>query len=401
MFKEFTVRDILPPINIKKYAKKPETKGNIPFVSCQTTNNGIATYCGETPEVNHCITVSTNGNCFDCFWHNYPIIPSSDVEVLHKDGITDDEKISLYLCGLLAPNTHLYSYSNKPKNGKVFNTKLFLPVIENSNPDHEYTVDDIDWQYMRDYITELEHEHITELEQERITELDAYLQATGLNDYELTEDDKKILSLSAKRTSDEDGTLEDDNEDEIRFGEFKIDTLFHKVNLKRLKKTFEKDKDLSREQTSEYSLPLINAKNGDNGIMYYGRPEDWESDTYCIDIVNDGAISTGNVYPQPQRTGVLYNAYMIKPNVNIQYEAILMYLSKSIEKIIKEQFGYDNKATWDKVKVKHIYLPIKSDGTPDFDYMERYIRAMEKVVIADVVKYKDKVIEETRKVVGI
>ena len=37
-------------------------------------------------------------------------------------------------------------------------------------------------------------------------------------------------------------------------------------------------------------------------------------------------------------------------------------------------------------------LPIKSDGTPDFEYMERYIRAMEKVVIADVVKYKDKVI---------
>ena len=47
-----------------------------------------------------------------------------------------------------------------------------------------------------------------------------------------------------------------------------------------------------------------------------------------------------------------------------------------------------------------IELPIKSDGTPDFDYMERYIRAMEKVVIADVVKYKDKVIETTKKVVG-
>ena len=45
-----------------------------------------------------------------------------------------------------------------------------------------------------------------------------------------------------------------------------------------------------------------------------------------------------------------------------------------------------------------IWLPIKSDGTPDFDYMERYIRAMEELVIADVVKYKDKVIEITKKV---
>lgn len=47
-----------------------------------------------------------------------------------------------------------------------------------------------------------------------------------------------------------------------------------------------------------------------------------------------------------------------------------------------------------------IFLPITQTGEPDFDYMERYIRAMEKVVIADVVKYKNKVIETTKKVVG-
>lgn len=52
------------------------------------------------------------------------------------------------------------------------------------------------------------------------------------------------------------------------------------------------------------------------------------------------------------------------------------------------------------IKSMKIELPIKSDGTPDFDYMERYIRAIEKIVIADVVKYKDKVIETTKKVVG-
>ena len=177
-FGKFRVGDIFPTLKIKKYAKKPDGTGNIPFVSCQTTNNGIASYCDEIPEVQHCITVSTNGNCFDCFYHNYPIIPSSDVEVLSKDGITDNEKISLYLCGVLAPNTKYYSYSNKPKNGKVFDTIISLPLIDN-------TTDQIDYQYMEDYISELE--------QERISELDAYLKATGLDDYELNEEDKDIL----------------------------------------------------------------------------------------------------------------------------------------------------------------------------------------------------------------
>lgn len=62
-------------------------------------------------------------------------------------------------------------------------------------------------------------------------------------------------------------------------------------------------------------------------------------------------------------------------------------------------FSYNNMATWNKLKKLHIKLPIASDGTPDFDYMERYIRAMEKVVIADVVKWKDEEIKTIKSIV--
>ena len=74
--------------------------------------------------------------------------------------------------------------------------KFELPVVESSNPDHEYTVKDIDYKYMQERIAELEQERIAELEQERIAELDVYLVASGLDDYELTDEDKEILSLS-------------------------------------------------------------------------------------------------------------------------------------------------------------------------------------------------------------
>lgn len=39
-------------------------------------------------------------------------------------------------------------------------------------------------------------DRIKELEEDRIKELDAYLKVTNLDDYELTDEDKKILSLS-------------------------------------------------------------------------------------------------------------------------------------------------------------------------------------------------------------
>ena len=151
-FAEFKVGDVFKPLKLKKYAKVPTSEGDVPFVSCKVTDNGIASYCGEAPEVEHCITVSTNGNCFDCFWHDYPIIPSSDVEVLHLDGVTDNRERAVYICGVLAPNSALYSYTNKPKNGKVFDTKISLPVVPSADPAHVYAPADIDWGYMERYI---------------------------------------------------------------------------------------------------------------------------------------------------------------------------------------------------------------------------------------------------------
>ena len=151
-FAEFRVGDVFKPLKLKKYAKVPTSEGDVPFVSCKVTDNGIASYCGEAPEVEHCITVSTNGNCFDCFWHDYPIIPSSDVEVLHLEGVTDNRERAVYICGVLAPNSALYSYTNKPKNGKVFDTKILLPVVPSADPSHVYTPADIDWGCMERYI---------------------------------------------------------------------------------------------------------------------------------------------------------------------------------------------------------------------------------------------------------
>lgn len=91
----------------------------------------------------------------------------------------------------------------------------------------------------------------------------------------------------------------------IRFskywGEFLIGDLFKNLSLKRIKPTFDKKNDVSTIRTDEFNLPLINAKSGNNGIMYYGREEDWESAEMTLDIVNDGAISTGLVYAQPQK----------------------------------------------------------------------------------------------------
>ena len=183
----------------------------------------------------------------------------------------------------------------------------------------------------------------------------------------------------------------------MEWGEYKIGDLFEKLNLSFNKSKFNKNTDISKSSNAEFSLPLVNAKDGNNGIMYYGRPEDFESAKMTIDIINDGAISAGNVYSQPQETGVLYNAYLIKPKFYISTN-LLHFFTVAIRKSIKMKFSYELKATWERVKKETIYLPT-NNSTPDYAAMETFISAVQKLVIKDVVQYTDKRIAATARMV--
>ena len=192
-------------------------------------------------------------------------------------------------------------------------------------------------------------------------------------------------SLSAKRASDEDGTLEDNSENEVRFGEFDISDIYEvqKVQHK-----------LDKSQiTSEGNYPCFSSDTTNNGILgYTDNPEFHISDETKVYIIFGDHTRTFDIATTD--FSVLDNVKVLKPVTNnikaLQY--INSVWGKSIPNL-----GYARH--WSVAKDRKLLLPIKSDGTPDFEYMERYIRAMEKVVIADVVKYKDKVIETTKKVV--
>ena len=154
---------------------------------------------------------------------------------------------------------------------------------------------------------------------------------------------------------------------------FKIGDLFEKLQLGIKNENFNKTLDVSEVRTAEFNLPLVNAKHGNNGIMYFGREEDFETAEMTIDIVQNGAIATGDVYAQPQRTGVLWDAYLIKPKETITSEYVLMFIASVLEKAIKDKFSYDNKCVWDKASQLMVYLPATVDGKPDYAYMDQYM----------------------------
>ena len=248
---------------------------------------------------------------------------------------------------------------------KIKELYIQLPVTKRGN---------VDFVYMES--------RIREVEESRIREMEAYLKAAGFEDCELTEEEEKALKKM----------------ESVKTKEFAIGDLYDKVKLE--KKTFDKRKDSRQIPDSQYSLPLVNAKHGDNGIMYYGDPNIFDSIEMTIDIVQNGAIATGDVYPQPQRTGVLWDAYLIQASNHQDNAETLLYFSTAIAKSIKKKYTYDNKAYWEQVKKDKINLPITPSGEIDYMFMETYIRAQEKLAIQRVKNWRDKEIATTKSIVN-
>ena len=197
MFKDYVASDIFDIKKGKRLTKANMVEGNINFIGSTSNNNGVTAKIGNTEHLHpaHTITVSYNGSVGEVFLQDEIFWASDDVNVWYPKFAADDKAL-LYIMTLIKKLSAKYNYNAKWTIDKMRSEKLSLPVIQSSELNHEYTIDDIDFKYMQERIAELEQERIAELEQERIAERDAYLVASGLDDYELTVEDKQILSLS-------------------------------------------------------------------------------------------------------------------------------------------------------------------------------------------------------------
>ena len=248
----------------------------------------------------------------------------------------------------------LFAYNEMATIPKLYECGISIPLDAKGN---------IDYLFMES--------RIRELEESRIRELEAYLSEAGFDNCNLTDQEQEVLSLFENNAID--------------WKVFKLSNLYDKLDLKN--KQFDKRKDTNSSPNEVFSIPLVNAKHGDNGIMFYGREDVFDSSEMTIDIVQNGAIATGNVYAQPQRTGVLWDAYLIKAINHCDTENSLLFMACVIQKTIKSIFSYEKKATWSRVKHQSIPLPATSSGEIDFGIIEAYISAIKKKTIQSLKEF--------------
>lgn len=381
MNKEFRIGDLFCGYNGNTDIKKEHINGRgYPVVSSGLENTGIIGFSDIEAHVfpSNTITIDMFGNVFFRDFE-YKIVTHARVFSLILKDYSLTTETGLYIVSMLSWLSKVFSYNNMCSYKKIAHISISLPVIEHADPNHEYTVDDIDWQYMED--------RIKELEEDRIKELEAYLKVTNLDDYELTDEDKKVLSLSRKSARNENGSLETNSENgTLRYKKFIASDLFD----------IKKGKRLTKANMMVGIINFVGSSSINNGITAK------IGNTECIHSANTISVSyngsVGEVFLQEE-------PFWASDDVNVWYPKftfntrVIEYIMSVIKKC-RKKYSYSAKWTLDKMKNEDLELPVTADGNPDFDYMERYIRAIEKLTIADVVKYKDKVISTTKKLVN-
>ena len=409
MFKVGELFDIHPTTAYKmKNSELFASDGTTPVLSNSSVDNGIGGYCGLAPtERGGIITFSdTTTGADTMFYQSRPFIGYPHVQGMYPyQSDRWNEKCCLYVISCIRKSAgNGWSYAVKFNRTLVKELSIELPVIESSDPDHKYTVDDIDWQYMRDRITELERDRIAELEQERIAELDAYLVASGRDDYELTDEDKEILSLSPEFESDEAGASEADfGNGQVVFKAFKVGELFdiHPTNTYKMKN--------DELFASNGTTPVLSNSSVNNGIGgYCGLTPTERGGMITFSDTTTGADTM--FYQSSPFIGYPHVQGMYPYQPDKWDEKCCLYVISCIRKSAGNGWSYAVKFNRMLVKELSIELPVIASLDLDheckvddinFDYMERYIRAIEKLAIADVAKYKDKLITTARRVVGV
>ncbi len=336
-WKEFSLKELGFVVHHGTRIKKADRiDGNTIFLTAGKENQGVAGTIGNDVEVWHNpITVDMFGNCF---YHPYNCAGDDNIYAFVNDDVSSFAKT--FIAAIInTKHGDTFAYINQFRQGDADVLAAPLPSTPAGEPD---------WDYMEQYIKRIELTARSNL---------AILKAK--------------TALPRKRI------------DTSGWGNFRIGDLFEKVDLKFVPdRPFNKAFDVSQIKTQEFNLPLVNAKHDNNGIMYYGRKEEWEFAEMSIDIVQNGAISTGDVYAQPQATGVLWDAYLIKPKFRNVTENILLFLAATIQTSIKKHFNYDNKCIWDKAQNEVVRLPVKANQSsclePDWNYMDQYIEHIKK-----------------------
>lgn len=327
--------------------------GTTPVISNTSMNNGVMGFSNlKANNKENTITCSdTTLGADTMFYQAEDFIGYSHIQHLTPKFQPFNKAIAhIIISACRVATVKKYDYGNKYNRIAMRDTKIQLPTTKTGQ---------IDFEFMENFVAELKAQ--------RVAELKAYLSVTGLKDYKLTEEEIKVI----------------ENYNNIDWKSF---------NLKDLFGSSTRGKRLKSADRIKGNLPFVTAGEADNGISDFigNKVQIFENNTTTIDMFGsakyrnykygaDDHIAVVHTEKIPKFASIFVTSAIHKSSYNGQYSYGRNFYAKDAD-------------------ILNIMLPQK-DGKPDYNYMNKVISAIQKLVIKDVVKYAEMKIETTKKVI--
>ena len=335
----------------------------LPALTAGIENQGLNNYVpsdGATV-LKNVISISANGaNTGATFYQSREFTVLQDayaIQWIYNDNALTANQF-LFITSCIAKTIYgNYEWTNKAGWERIKRNIIFLPQTSDGK---------IDFDFMESFIAELEVERVAELEVERVAELSAYLTVSGLDNYELSNDEEDALK----------------NFQSLKWDTYNLEKLFGKAT---------RGKRLKGDDRIAGTLPFVTAGEASEGISAYisNEVEVFEKNTTTIDMFGSAKYRNYK-YGADDHVAVVHTEA-------VPMKAAIFVTSACHKAAHTGKFDYGHNFYAKDADALDIQLPTK-DGKPDYDTMTALISAVQKLVIKDVVLYADRKIEGTRQI---
>ena len=337
-----------------------------PYFTRTVNNNGILGYV-EYLDKEHLIkgdSIAVGMLGMQFFYMGHDFYAGQFTKTIFAKGFTLNSQLGLFFISLFNQyQEELKSVLVRDFEEKFLSLEIELPIRCNQ----------IDSDYIEKYVNGLIVDNIFLI--------NSFLDTHSLTDCTLTATEEAALQQLLR--------------DEVTWKPVPMNTVFTPLKASYQRKGTRRQDHVSRIRTKEFCLPVICAKRGNNGIMKFGRREDFTAHSNVLSIIYNGAIAAGLVYAHEEDVGIFTDSYLIKwKDEDIPFD-VNLFLKTAIQKKIYPIYSREQKATWqNRVENEEIYLPTDSNGEIDVEFMQTIVHAEKKMAVRKVIAYKNDIVKE-------
>lgn len=335
--------------DIKSYRKRfdankvnVKANGKYPYIVRMSSNNGQKGFINEDPQyLNDGNTISFGQDTATMYYQERSYFTGDKIKIFKPKQTRFGKSNAQFFLASMRQSFAGFTWGSSSFNVEVLKRqKIQLPTKANQ----------IDFDFMESFIAELEAQ--------RIAKLESYLSASGLKDYTLTTEEKTAL----------------ENFGNLQWGEFTFKSIFNKIKQGRRLKT---DDQISG------TIPFVMSGITNAGVVnYISNPvASFPKNSITIDIFGntfyrDYAFGAGD------DTGVYWN------DEKVYSKEEMLFFAATMAKTLSGKFSFGKKLRSSQSLDLKMSLPIK-EGQIDFEYITKFISAIQKLIIKDVVLYAD------------